>query len=129
MNNTQKLFSLAAEAAKNAYRPYSGFAVGAAIAADDGRFYAGCNVENVSFPVGTCAEAGAIAAMFAGGGRKIEEILIFADCQKLISPCGACRQRIAEFAAPETLVHLANLSGIQKSYTIAELLPCSFSEF
>ena len=129
MNNTQKLFNLAAEAARNAYAPYSKFPVGAALLADDGRFYAGCNVENISFPVGTCAEAGAIAAMIAGGGRKIEEMLIFADSSKLISPCGACRQRIAEFAAPQTTVHLADSSGIRKSCTVAELLPFSFSEF
>lgn len=129
MNNTQKLFNLAAEAARNAYAPYSKFRVGAALLADDGQFYAGCNVENISFPVGTCAEAGAIAAMVAGGGKKIKEILIFADSPRLISPCGACRQRIAEFAEPQTTVYLADSSGIRKSCTVAELLPFSFSEF
>ncbi len=129
MNNTQKLFDLAAEAARNAYAPYSKFRVGAALLADDGQFYAGCNVENISFPVGTCAETGAIAAMVAGGGKKIKEILIFADSPRLISPCGACRQRIAEFAEPQTTVYLADSSGIRKSYTVAELLPFSFSEF
>lgn len=129
MNNTQKLFDLAAEAARNAYAPYSKFRVGAALLADDGQFYAGCNVENISFPVGTCAEAGAIAAMIAGGGKKIKEILIFADSPRLISPCGACRQRIAEFAEPQTTVYLADSSGIRKSCTVAELLPFSFSEF
>lgn len=129
MNNTQKLFDLAAEAARNAYAPYSKFRVGAALLADDGQFYAGCNVENISFPVGTCAEAGAIAAMVAGGGKKIKEILIFADSPRLISPCGACRQRIAEFAEPQTTVYLADSSGIRKSCTVAELLPFSFSEF
>ena len=129
MNNTQKLFDLAAEAARNAYAPYSKFRVGAALLADDGQFYAGCNVENISFPVGTRAEAGAIAAMIAGGGKKIKEILIFADSPRLISPCGACRQRIAEFAEPQTTVYLADSSGIRKSCTVAELLPFSFSEF
>lgn len=129
MNNTQKLFDLAAEAARNAYAPYSKFRVGAALLADDGQFYAGCNVENISFPVGTCAEAGAITAMIAGGGKKIKEILIFADSPRLISPCGACRQRIAEFAEPQTTVYLADSSGIRKSCTVAELLPFSFSEF
>ena len=129
MNNTQKLFNLAVAAAKNAYCPYSKFAVGAAIRADDGKMYAGCNVENISYPVGTCAEAGAIAAMIAGGGHKIQEMLIYADSQQLISPCGACRQRICEFAASDVIVHLANTKGIQKSVTIADLLPCSFSEF
>lgn len=129
MNNTQKLFSLASLAAKNAYAPYSEFAVGAAIYCNNGKFYSGCNVENISYPVGTCAETGAIAAMIQDGSQTIDEILIFADSNKLITPCGACRQRIAEFSTPNTLVHLANLSGIQKTYTIAELLPNSFSEF
>ncbi len=129
MNNTQKLFDLAAAAAANAYCPYSKFAVGAAILADDDNFYAGCNVENISYPVGTCAEAGAIAAMIAGGGKKIVEMLVYADSKQLISPCGACRQRIAEFADKNVIVHLANKDGIPKSTNVAELLPCSFSEF
>ena len=129
MNNTQKLLNLAVKAAENAYAPYSRFHVGAAILADDGKTYAGCNVENVSFPVGTCAEAGAIAAMVVGGGKKIAEILIFADSKQLISPCGACRQRILEFALPQTIVHLANKEGIKQSISAAELLPHSFSEF
>ncbi|MBR2034216.1 MAG: cytidine deaminase [Alphaproteobacteria bacterium] len=129
MNNTQKLFSLASLAAKNAYAPYSEFAVGAAIYSNNNKFYSGCNVENISYPVGTCAEAGAIAAMVQDGEKIIKEILIFANSTKLITPCGACRQRIAEFSYPDTLVHLANLNGVQKTYTIAELLPNSFSEF
>lgn len=129
MNNTQKLFTLAVEAAKNAYCPYSKFAVGAAIRADDDKIYNGCNVENISYPVGTCAEAGAIAAMIAGGGRKIKEMLIYADSKQLISPCGACRQRISEFAEANVVVYLANAKGIQKSVTVADLLPCGFAEF
>ena len=129
MNNTQKLLNLATKVAENAYAPYSKFHVGAAILADNGKMYAGCNVENVSFPVGICAEAGAIAAMVAGGGKKIAEILIFADSKQLISPCGACRQRILEFAMPQTIVHLANKEGVKQSINAAELLPYSFSEF
>ncbi len=129
MNNLQKLLSLAQEAASRAYCPYSHFPVGAAIESTDGRFYSGCNVENVSYPVGTCAEAGAIAAMIAGGSKKIANILIYASAQTLITPCGACRQRIAEFAVPETVIYLAQPGGIGKSCTISELLPSSFSEF
>ena len=93
MNNQQKLLSMAQTAASNAYCPYSHFAVGAAIESEDGKFYAGCNVENVSYPVGTCAETGAISAMIAGGSKRISAILIYADSKTLISPCGACRQR------------------------------------
>ncbi len=126
MNIREKLFESAQRAAANAYCPYSRFAVGAAVYADDGRIYCGCNVENVSYPVGTCAESGAIAAMVCGGGRKIIEMIIFADANKLVSPCGACRQRIKEFSAENTLVHLADAGGIRKTFTIDELLPFSF---
>lgn len=129
MNNQQKLLSLARAAAANAYCPYSRFAVGAAIESDDGRFYAGCNVENISYPVGTCAEAGAIAAMIAGGSKKIAAILIYADSQSLISPCGACRQRIAEFGDKNTPVYLAGKDGIMSQSTAGELLPSGFKEF
>ena len=129
MNNLQKLLSIAQTAASNAYCPYSHFSVGAAIESTDGKFYSGCNVENISFPVGTCAEAGAIAAMIANGSTKIQNILIYAPSQKLITPCGACRQRIAEFSTPETIIYLAGIDGISKSYGINELLPSSFSEF
>ncbi|MBS4773832.1 MAG: cytidine deaminase [Proteobacteria bacterium] len=129
MNNQQKLLSLARAAAANAYCPYSRFAVGAAIESDDGRFYTGCNVENISYPVGTCAEAGAIAAMIAGGSKKIAAILIYADSQSLISPCGACRQRIAEFGDENTPVYLAGKDGIMSQSTAGELLPAGFKEF
>ena len=128
MKNTNELLNLAKSAAKNAYAPYSNFHVGAAILSDSNKFYSGCNVENISFPVGTCAEAGAIAAMFAGGDKKIKEILIYAASNTLITPCGACRQRIAEFSNPETLIHLANNEGIKKTLTIQELLPYTFKD-
>ena len=129
MNNTKKLLDLAKSASKNAYAPYSKFRVGACIISDSGQFYHGCNVENISFPVGTCAEAGAISAMVANGDKKIKEILIYASSAELITPCGACRQRIAEFADSQTLVHLADDSGIKQTYSIAELLPHSFKDF
>ncbi len=129
MKEQTRLFEMAQAAAANAYVPYSKFRVGAAIESDAGNFYAGCNVENISYPVGTCAEAGAIAAMVCGGDKKIKEILIFADSKELITPCGACRQRIAEFGDENTLIHLADKNGIQKTYKIAELLPSGFAEF
>ena len=129
MNNQLKLLELAKQAAQNAYAPYSKFCVGAAILSSNGHFYAGCNVENISYPVGTCAEAGAIAAMVCGGDTKIEVILVYADSKELITPCGACRQRIKEFASPDCQIYLANSSGIQKTFALSELLPYSFSEF
>ena len=128
MNNTLELLHLAAASAHNAYAPYSRFAVGAAILSSNGNFYSGCNVENISYPVGTCAEAGAISAMINGGSRHIQEILILADGQDLITPCGACRQRIAEFATKETLVHLATPQGIQKTLPMSQLLPFCFTD-
>ena len=129
MNNQLKLFNLAEEAAQRAYAPYSNFHVGAAILSNSGNFYQGCNVENISYPVGTCAEESAIAAMVCAGDTKIEEILIYADSKQLITPCGACRQRIFEFADNNTKVHFANSSGIQKTVNSSNLLPDTFKEF
>ncbi len=126
MNNTQKLFELAKTSFKNAHCPYSHFAVGAAILSDNGKFYSGCNVENVSYPEGTCAESGAIAAMINDGGKKIAEILILGNGNELITPCGGCRQRICEFATPTTLIHLADMNGVVETLTINDLLPHSF---
>lgn len=127
MNGAQTLFNLAQEAMERAYAPYSGFKVGAAVLSSGGNFYSGCNVENVSYPCGTCAEAGAIASMIRGGDSKITEILILADSRDLIMPCGACLQRIKEFALPGTQIHLAGKNGIQKTCLLQDLLPHAFT--
>ena len=111
---------------EQAYAPYSRYAVGAALADESGRIFAGCNVENASYPVGTCAEAGAIAAMAAGGGRRISAILVLADGPELVTPCGACRQRIREFGTADTPVHLADPGGVQRTLALGELLPFAF---
>lgn len=129
MSQLSLLFNQALNARQNAYAPYSHFAVGAAVLSANGKIYAGCNVENISYPCGTCAEAGAIAAMNADGGRLIKDIVVVADGDSLISPCGACLQRIFEFADAETTVHLADLTGIKQSLKITELLPVSFNEW
>ena len=129
MNNNTRLFNMALVSASNAYAPYSKFHVGAAILSSSGNFYSGCNVENISYPVGTCAEAGAISAMINAGDTKISEILIYADSKTLITPCGACRQRIAEFGTPDTLIHLASKNGIKQTLTLQDLLPHHFKEF
>lgn len=126
MTTTTQLLQQALSARRNAYAPYSGFAVGAAILTTDGKIFYGCNVENASYPCGTCAEAGAIAAMIAGGERQIAEILICADDDCLL-PCGNCLQKIAEFATPDTLVHSANLKQIIQTHHLANLLPHQFS--
>ncbi len=111
---------------ENAHAPYSKFKVGAALRAASGTVYQGCNVENVAYPEGTCAEAGAIAAMVAGGDTEIAEIAVVADSPKPVSPCGGCRQKIAEFAGPDVKVTLATTDGIVQETTVAALLPGSF---
>ena len=99
-----------------------------AIRSSNNNVYIGCNVENVSYPCGTCAEAGAIASMHANGDRLIQDIVVVADSDKLITPCGACLQRIFEFADENTKVHLADLTSVKKTYLISELLPMAFDE-
>ena len=121
------LFDLALKVREHAYAPYSSFKVGAALRSVSGKIYSGCNVENSAYPEGTCAEAGAIAAMISDGEIEIIEICIVADGTRPISPCGGCRQKLSEFSKPSTKIHLANLDGIIESYTMADLLPYSFS--
>ena len=123
---TADLLDAALAAQANAHAPYSGFRVGAALRAASGAIYVGCNVENASFPEGTCAEAAAIAAMVAAGERAIAEVLTVADGDDLTTCCGGCRQRIREFAAPGVLVHAAGPEGIRRTFTMDELLPASF---
>jgi cytidine deaminase len=126
MMQLDKLFQAAKAAKQRAYVPYSKFHVGAAIWADDGNLYAGCNVENAAYPSGTCAEAGAIAAMLLGGAKRIKAVLVIGDGEQLCTPCGNCRQRIREFSEPNTPVHVAGRDGIRQSFTLEELLPHSF---
>jgi cytidine deaminase len=126
MASRDELFDAARSIQAKAYAPYSRFKVGAAIEAADGRVFTGCNVENAAYPVGTCAEAGAIAAMIAGGADRIAAIVVMGEGASLVTPCGGCRQRIREFAAPETPVHVAGPEGIRRTFALDELLPFSF---
>ena len=112
---------------ENAHAPYSGFKVGAAVRAATGQIYVGCNVENAAYPEGTCAEAGAIAAMVAAGEVKLAEVAIIADSPTPVTPCGGCRQKLAEFGQPSMTVTMATLSGHNVTLTLAELLPGAFS--
>jgi cytidine deaminase len=121
------LLETALRVRENAHAPYSGFKVGAALRCPDGRVFAGCNVENVAYPEGTCAEAGAIAAMVAAGGREIAEVLVVADSPTPVTPCGGCRQKLAEFAKPEVPVILAGLGGALARTTVGGLLPGAFT--
>ena len=111
---------------RSAYAPYSQFSVGAAVRADDGQIYAGCNVENAAYPVGNCAEASAIAAMVMAGPRKITAVAVAGDGEALVTPCGGCRQRIREFAAPDVPIYIAGPGGYRASFTLQELLPHAF---
>lgn len=121
------LLPLATDVRLRAYAPYSRFKVGAAIRATSGATHVGCNVENVAYPEGTCAEAGAIAAMIAAGDTAIAEILVIADSPSPVPPCGGCRQKIAEFAAPDVKVTLCTTDGAQMVMTVADLLPGVFT--
>jgi cytidine deaminase len=121
-----ELFAAAKTAQANAYAPYSRFKVGAALSTPGGAIFSGCNVENAAYPQGSCAEAGAIAAMALAGERRIAEILVIGDGEALCTPCGGCRQRIREFADPSTVIRIAGPEGVRARFTLAELLPESF---
>ena len=120
------LFEGARAAQAHAYAPYSRFRVGAALRDANGGIHAGCNVENAAYPIGTCAEAGAIAAMILAGETRIAEILVVGDGAALVTPCGGCRQRIREFACADTPVHVAGPDGVRRTFRLEDLLPLSF---
>ena len=112
---------------ENAHAPYSGFKVGATVRGASGAIYAGCNVENVAYPEGTCAEAGAIAAMVAAGETTLTEVYVVADSPMPVSPCGGCRQKLAEFGGGDVPVTMGTTAGAQQVMTLGELLPGAFN--
>jgi cytidine deaminase len=122
----QALFKAAEAIRAKAYAPYSRFHVGAAILADDGKIYSGCNIENAAYPVGNCAEASAIAAMIAGGGKRITRIYVTGPGSAPVTPCGGCRQRIREFADLTVPVISHGVDGEPLVCTLEQLLPHSF---
>ena len=121
----EKLLQAAMAARENAYAPYSHFLVGAAVLAEDGKIYSGCNVENASYGLTCCAERNAIFAAIAAGNRQLQALCVVGDTAEPISPCGACRQVMAEFKLP--VIYLANMEGRVKRTTLAELLPYGFT--
>jgi cytidine deaminase len=125
-----RLFEAAADVRVRAHAPYSRFFVGAALYDEAGRVHVGCNVENAAYPEGLCAEAGAIAAMVAAGGRRLLAIAVVggtADGDPILCPpCGGCRQKIREFARPDTTIHLKDGDGRVTSLSLDEILPLSF---
>jgi cytidine deaminase len=122
------LIAAACAARAQAYAPYSKFAVGAALRDEQGRIHAGCNVENAAYPQGSCAEAGAIAALVLAGGRRIEAVAVCADAgaERIVTPCGGCRQKLREFAADSAPVLISDPSGLRARFTLGQLLPASF---
>jgi len=127
MATDAELFAAAEGIRAKAYAPYSGFSVGAAILAEDGRVYTGCNIENAAYPQGNCAEASAIAAMIAGGAKKITRIYVTGPGTMPVTPCGGCRQRIREFAASMDITVISHgVAGEPLFATLEQLLPHSF---
>lgn len=123
---TDDLFTAANAAMARAHAPYSKFPVGAAIRAEDGRVFAGANIENASYPEGWCAETSAIAHMVMAGATRIDEIAVVAERMDFITPCGGCRQRLAEFSTGGTRVHLYDRAGKRETVLMRELLPRAF---
>ena len=126
-----KLIKTAIEARKRAYAPYSGFFVGAALLAADGRVFTGCNIENAAFTPTNCAERTAFFKAVSEGVRAFEAIAVVGgkgeEPSEFCAPCGVCRQVMAEFCSPDFRVILGNENN-QTVYTLSELLPASFSK-
>lgn len=124
--DAKELMKIARKARQNAYAPYSHFAVGAALLAESGRVYTGCNIENASYGLTCCAERNAIFAAVGAGERMFKMLAVAADSPEPVAPCGACRQVIAEFGIP--LVVMGNLKEATKTMTAEELLPYGFRQ-
>lgn len=126
-NTLEKMIKIAREAQKNAYAPYSHYPVGVCLRAEDDQLFAGCNVENVSYGLTQCAEASAIGCLITSGHKRIKEAVIIGSGEALCTPCGACRQRLWEFAlTPDILIHLCNQYKIQLTVPLNKLLPGAF---
>ncbi|MHB2266726.1 cytidine deaminase [Aliihoeflea sp. PC F10.4] len=123
---SKDLFSAAREAMAHAYAPYSKFPVGAALLTEDGRVFSGANIEVASYPEGWCAETTALGHYVMAGGGRIMEICVVAEKMDRITPCGGCRQRLAEFTAPETKLHMCDQNGFVETVTMGDILPFGF---
>jgi cytidine deaminase len=120
------LFLAAKAAMAKAHAPYSKFPVGAALRTEDGRIFAGANIEVASYPEGWCAETTALGHYVMAGGGRISEVAVVAERMARITPCGGCRQRLAEFAGPQAKIHLCDDSGSVDTVTMGEMLPFGF---
>lgn len=122
----EDLFNAARAAMAKAHAPYSRFPVGAAIRTKDGAIHAGANIEVISFPEGWCAETTAIGHMVMAGGGEIDEVAVIAEKMAKCTPCGGCRQRLAEFGTAATRIHLCDETGVVETVTLGHLLPMAF---
>ncbi len=123
----QELLEAAERVMRRAHVPYSRFPVGAALLGGAGAIHVGANVENAAYPQSQCAEASAIGAMVAAGETRIAAVAVVAERVEHCPPCGGCRQRLAEFAAPDTPVYLGRPGAVPRVTTVGELLPLAFS--
>jgi cytidine deaminase len=126
MDGPQVLLRAAWDVMRNAYAPYSGFKVGAAVRGRSGAIYAGANVEDSTYPQGQCAEASALGALVAGGETVITGVAVVAERLEFCPPCGGCRQRLSEFGESRTPVYLGRPGGALRAMTLGELLPGAF---
>lgn len=124
----ENLVRLAGEAKEKAYVPYSKFHVGAALYADNGKVYTGCNVENASYGAAICAERTAVVKAISDGAKKILALAVSSDSNNPTMPCGICRQFISEFCSPNMPLYLSNHSGEYETYSFEEILPHSFKQ-
>ena len=121
-----RLVDAARAVRQHAHAPYSKFMVGAALLDEHGRVHAGCNVENAAYPQSLCAEAVALGALVAAGGRQVRAAVVVAESPQAVTPCGGCRQKLREFAGDDTPVWSADPQGWRARHTLGELLPASF---
>lgn len=121
------LFEAAKAAMAKAYVPYSKFPVGAAVRTEDGKVFAGANIEIASYPEGWCAETTALGHYVMGGGGRITEIAVTAERMARITPCGGCRQRLAEFASPDAKLYLCDETGVVETVRMGDMLPLGFA--
>lgn len=127
MTQLGELMEKAIQARKNAYTPYSKFPVGAALVCGSNKIYTGCNIENAAYSLGCCAERVAIFKAISDGEKMFKELVVTADTERPIPPCGACRQVMSEFFDSSTMIHMTNLKREVKTITMDKLLPFSFS--